>query len=63
MKTPREKYQNDPNYHTCVSHMVQMIERAHFTPSEMREMAVLACTIYEHRVKPIYIPDGSKLIK
>jgi len=49
MKTPREKYMNDPEYHSLVNAMEHFIERANFTPSEMREAVVLACINYEMR--------------
>lgn len=49
MKTPREKYMNDPEYHALVQMLEQFIERARFTPSELREAAVLACINYEMR--------------
>ena len=49
MKTPREKYMNDPEYHQLVCMLESFIERAQFTPSEMREAAVLACINYEMR--------------
>ena len=49
MKTAREKYLHDPEYHRLVDHMVKMIIDLHFTPSEMREAAMLASIIYEER--------------
>lgn len=49
MKTPREKYMNDPQYHHLVNTLERMIEQAHFTPSELREACVLACINYEMR--------------
>jgi len=49
MKTPKEKYMNDPEYHQLVDMLEQFIERARFTPSELREAAVLACINYEMR--------------
>jgi len=49
VKTPREKYMNDPDYHQLVNMLEQFIERARFTPSELREAAVLACINYEMR--------------
>lgn len=49
MKTPREKYMNDPAYHDLVIAMEHFIERAQFTPSELREAAVLASINYEMR--------------
>jgi hypothetical protein len=60
MKTLREKYLSDPYYHTMVDTLVDFIERCQFTPSEIREMAVLACIIYEERrePKPIVIREG-----
>lgn len=56
MKTPLEKYQNDPEYHQLVNMLESFIERAQFTPSEMREAVVLACINYEmRRVREIRI--------
>ena len=49
MKTPKEKYMNDPEYNHFVRTLEQMIEQARFTPSELREMCVLACINYEMR--------------
>ena len=49
MKTPREKYMNDPEYHHLVVMLEQFIERARFTPSELREASILACINYEMR--------------
>lgn len=49
MKTPREKYMNDPEYHQLVCTLESFIERAQFSPSELREAAVLACINYEMR--------------
>lgn len=49
MKSPREKYMNDPEYHQLVSTRENFIESARFSPSEMREACVLACIKYEMR--------------
>lgn len=49
MKTPREKYLNDPEYHDLVRMLEKFIEQAQFTPSELREAAVLASINYEMR--------------
>lgn len=54
-ETPREKYRNDPEYYALVRTLEGFIEKAHFTPSELREAAVLACINYEmaHIGRPI----------
>ena len=49
MKTPKEKYMNDPEYNHLVTFLEQMIEQARFTPSELREAVILACINYEMR--------------
>ena len=47
MKTPEEKYNNDPEYCGMVDSLVSYIEGHKFTPSEMREMVMFACIRYE----------------
>lgn len=49
MKTPKEKYQHDVHYHTAVDSMVNLIHQCKYTPSELREMAILASIIYEEQ--------------
>jgi hypothetical protein len=49
MKTPKEKYMNDPEYHHLVNTLEQLIEQARFTPSELREACILASINYEMR--------------
>lgn len=49
MKTPKEKYLNDPEYHHLVTTLEHLIESARFTPSELREACVLASINYEMR--------------
>lgn len=49
MKTPREKYMNDPEYHSLVNLLESFIEGARFTPSELREACILASINYEMR--------------
>jgi len=45
--TLRDKYQHDPHFKSLVDIMVSNIQAFHFTPSEMREAAMLASIIYE----------------
>lgn len=49
MKSPKEKYMNDPEYHQLVTLLEQFIDRAQFTPSELREASILASINYEMR--------------
>lgn len=49
MKTPKEKYLNDPEYHHLVTMLEDLIEQARFTPSELREACILASINYEMR--------------
>jgi hypothetical protein len=49
MKTPREKYMNDPEYKRLVQTLEHMIHTAQFTPSELREACILASINYEMR--------------
>lgn len=47
MRSPRERYQNDPEYRLLVQTLESFIHQARFTPSELREAAVLASINYE----------------
>ena len=47
MKTPNEKYENDPAYRHVVDVMTELINQAEFTPSEIREACMLACIRHE----------------
>lgn len=49
MKSPKEKYMNDPEYHNLVCMLENLIETARFTPSELREACILASINYEMR--------------
>lgn len=49
MKTPKEKYMNDPEYRNLVRTLEGLIEQARFTPSELREACMLASINYEMR--------------
>jgi hypothetical protein len=54
MKTPREKYYNDPDYKILVDFMVNQMKNCKYTPSEMREAATLASIIYYETREPQY---------
>ena len=49
MKSPKEKYMNDPEYHHLVNMLEGLIDADHFTPPELREACVLASINYEMR--------------
>ena len=57
MKTPKEKYANDPNYRLLVDMLEALIVQAEFTPSEIREACMLACIRHEQyrRMRPVVI--------
>lgn len=55
MNTPRSKYQLDPHYKSLVDMMVSSIKDCQFTPSEMREAAMLASIIYEENRVRTYV--------
>jgi hypothetical protein len=47
MNTPQEKYHNDPQYRQLVDFLEDLITQAKFTPSEIREICMVACVHYE----------------
>ena len=49
MRTPEEKYNNDPQYRQMVQVFEGLIAKADFTPSELREMVMFSCIRREIR--------------
>ena len=47
MMSPKQRYQNDVHFKVLVDLMVNEIHKCKYTPSEMREAAILASVIYE----------------
>jgi hypothetical protein len=43
----RERYLSDPEFHALVDMMRKQLESAQFTPTEIREAAMLAQIMYE----------------
>jgi len=48
-QTPKERYDHDPMYRQMVDLMESMLVAYQFTPSEMREMAIMASMHFEMR--------------
>ena len=67
MTSLKEKYENDPLYARAVDLMESLINESKYTPSEMREMAVLASIHYELRYGITHyasvLPDVNKAFK
>lgn len=54
MNIPEQKYMSDPAYHHFVDVIVALLDKAEFTPSEVREMTMYACIRYEQmQVRPL----------
>jgi len=47
MTSPQEKYENDPSYRALVEMLESFIHKCQYSPSELREAALLACIRYE----------------
>ncbi len=64
--SPEERYSRDPWFHRLVDLLYYHLESAKpgkfgtdFTPTELREAVILACTIFEHRhPRPILVRTG-----
>lgn len=52
MKSPEERYRHDAEFKMLVDWMEAAIHRAQYTPSEMREAALLASTHFEMHTAP-----------
>ena len=60
MKTPRDRYQTDNQFKALVNMMTAYIQNCDYSPSEMREAAMLASIIYEEyrmSFNPIVVND------
>jgi hypothetical protein len=53
-----ERYRNDSQYRMFVDHLEDLILHLHFSPSEIREMAMYACLRFEMRRPLILQKDG-----
>jgi hypothetical protein len=53
MRTPEEAYLIDPIYHSLCDSLEKLIIDANLTPSEVREIAMLACIHYEYHKEHI----------
>lgn len=54
-----KRYNIDPEFNALINIMLQYIERTDFTPTEIREAAMLAAAIFEYEhVRPICLDDG-----
>lgn len=58
--TPRERYLRDPMFHALVNQLRAAIQRADYTPTEIREAAMLAAIMFEMErpARPICIREG-----
>lgn len=55
MTSVEQRYLSDPHFKTLVDTMVMAIREAKYTPSELREAAILAAIIYETHYKAMCI--------
>lgn len=46
VRAPRQRFQSDPQFAALVKAMAAHIEACNFTPSEIREAAILASILY-----------------
>lgn len=54
-RSPEDRYATDVDFKALVDMTEALIERAQYTPSEIREAGVLACIHYEmRRVRYVY---------
>jgi len=58
IKTPIDKYYNDLHYAALVKLMVSYIQNCNYTPSEIRQAAILASILYEEtRISYLQFPS------
>lgn len=58
MRSVTERYQTDATFRQLVDMLYASIDNAQFTPSEIREAAMLAHILYEERrIRPMMVTD------
>ncbi len=68
MQSPKERYEQDNSYRQFVDNIENLIHHAYFTPSEVREAAVMACIHYEmrygfkHYCVPLKVNEAFKVL-
>lgn len=54
----KQRYRNNPEYHSLVDMLLVFIERSGYTPCELREAASTASLIWaEQHIEPRFIKD------
>lgn len=62
MRTPQERYLNDPVFNRVVNMLRGLIRDIQLTPSEIREAAMLACIHQEMEIVRPQNPDRSQML-
>ena len=61
--TPEHRYQHDNQFKALVDMMAAYISQCRYTPSEMREAAILASIMHERiTIRKIIVPEIPKVI-
>lgn len=64
MKSIRERYHSDPAFYSLVNALYSFIQKAEFTPTEIREAAMLAQIKYEEtNPRPLTIFEREEIAR
>jgi len=65
MMTAEDRYHNDPIFHTLVDQIYAAILQKHYTPTEVRDAAMLASLKYEYTHARALWPEviGGRMMK
>lgn len=56
--TPQERYERDPQFRTLVDTLHAAIQRCQYTPTEIREAAMLAAIHYDsYTTRRLFVAD------
>ena len=62
MRSVTDRYQTDAQFRQLVDMLYASIDNAQFSPSEIREAAMLAHVLYEERqIRPMLVTDAEFL--